>query len=150
MNRCAHCGGQVVAGPQGVERPIGDRQFVGTIDGWSCPSCGERYYASEGLGVFEETIASWLADHGVTSHEELKFMRKAAGIKAADLAAWLGVTPETVSHWETGKHPTNIVTRATIASIVLETLRGESATRERLEAQGKPDAAKTVRLARIA
>ena len=115
-----------------------------------CSACGERYYDGEDLGAFEQSAAKWIAEHGVRTPEELKFMRKAAGIGAADLAAWLDVTPETVSHWETGKHAPDVVTRSTIASIVLDTLRGESSTRDRLQVQGKPEGTRKVRLNRDA
>jgi putative zinc finger/helix-turn-helix YgiT family protein len=146
MNRCTECGGNVVAGPQQVEHRIGERLFVGPVAGWSCPTCGEVYYAAADLEANESAIASWLAHHGISSTAELKFMRKVAGIKAVDLAALFGVTPETVSHWETGKHAPDRVTRATIASLVLDALRGESATRGLLKAQEEPSKAKTVRL----
>lgn len=151
MNRCTNCDSQsVVAGPQLVTHEVGERTFEGTVQGWSCKGCGERYYLGEELGLFEESAAKWLAEHGVRSPEELKFMRKAAGIRAADLAIWLDVTPETVSHWETGKHPPDVVTRATIAAIVLDALRGESATRDRLRVQGQPEKTTKVRLGRDA
>jgi DNA-binding XRE family transcriptional regulator len=116
------------------------------------PLCGGthelRIQGHDGLdlGAFEE----WLAEHGVRTPQELKFMRKAAGIRAADLASWLAVTPETISHWETGKHAPDVVTRSTIASIVLDTLRGESSTRDRLHAQGHPEGTRNVRLGRDA
>lgn len=77
-------------------------------------------------------------------------MRKAVGIRAADLAIWLDVSPETISHWENGKHTPDVVTRSTIASIVLDTLRGASATLDRLRAQGKPEGTRRVRLGRHA
>lgn len=34
---------------------------------------------------------------------DIKFLRKAIGLKAVDLAGFLEVTPETLSRWETGK-----------------------------------------------
>ena len=77
-------------------------------------------------------------------------MRKAVGIRAADLATWLDVSPETISHWETGKHAPDVVTRSTIASIVLDTFRGETATLDRLRVQGKPEGTRKVRLGRDA
>lgn len=36
---------------------------------------------------------------------ELRFLRKVCAFRAVDLAALLGVTPEHVSRWETGKSP---------------------------------------------
>jgi len=151
MNRCTNCGSQdLLAGRQPITHEVGDRTFEGVVQGWSCSACDERYYDGEDLGAFEQSAAKWIAEHGVRTPEELKFMRKAAGIRAADLAVWLDVTPETVSHWETGKHAPDVVTRSTIASIVLDTLRGESSTRDRLQVQGKPEATRKVRLNRDA
>ena len=39
--------------------------------------------------------------------EEIKFLRKAIGLKAVDLASFLDVVPETLSHWENGR---NVIT----------------------------------------
>jgi putative zinc finger/helix-turn-helix YgiT family protein len=151
MNRCTNCGAEkLTAGEQPVTRDVGERTFEGFVQGWSCAACGERYYDAADLGSFEEAAAKWLAEHGVRTPEELKFMRKAVGIRAADLATWLDVSPETISHWETGKHAPDVVTRSTIAAIVLDTLRGESATLDRLRAQGKPEGTRKVRLGRDA
>jgi DNA-binding XRE family transcriptional regulator len=147
MKGCTECGERgLVAGPQPVTRVVGERTFQGVVQGWACPACKEVDYDGPGLGTFEEQAATWLAEHGVRSHAELKFMRKAAGIRASDLAAWLSVTPETVSHWETGKHTPDVITRGVIASIVLDALRGQTVTRDRLKAQRNPESATTVRL----
>lgn len=146
MNRCTSCGGKVVAGPQKIERSIGERIFVSTVDGWSCPDCGEAYYPGDSVEAAERVLATWLATHGISTPGEIKFMRKAAGIKAADLAALLGVSAETVSHWETGKHKADAVTRATIARLVLDALRGEDETRGLLKAQEQPDTTQRVSL----
>jgi putative zinc finger/helix-turn-helix YgiT family protein len=151
MNRCTNCGAQkLVSGQQPITREVGDRTFEGLVQGWACAACGELHYDGVDLGAFEEAAARWLAEHGIRSPEELKFMRKAVGIRAVDLAAWLSVTPETISHWETGKHAPDVVTRSTIASIVLDTLSGESATRDRLQVQGTPEKTRKVRLNRDA
>src|SRR5262249_34268170 len=39
------------------------------------------------------------------SGEEIRFLRKALGMKAVDLAKFLDVTPETFSRWENGAIP---------------------------------------------
>jgi putative zinc finger/helix-turn-helix YgiT family protein len=150
MNRCTNCKMELVEERQPVTREVGDRTFEGLVKGWRCSSCGDCYHDGPDLGAFEEAAAKWLAEHGVRTPQELKFMRKAAGIRAADLANWLDVTPETISHWETGKHAPDVVTRSTIASIVIDTLRGESSTRDRLHAQGHPEGTRNVRLGRDA
>jgi putative zinc finger/helix-turn-helix YgiT family protein len=147
MDRCTNCGKTgLTAGEQAITLDVGDRTFDGLIAGWHCPACGERFYAGTDMEAFEHLAAKWLAEHGVRTHEELRFMRKAVGIRAADLAAWLGVTPETVSHWETGKHGPDVPVRGAIAAIVLDTLRRETTTRDRLRVQEKPDDVRKVRL----
>jgi DNA-binding transcriptional regulator YiaG len=147
MNHCTGCESDSLApGEQLLNLEVGERSFEGLVRGWSCAGCGERYYEGKDL----QEAARWLAEHGVRTPAELKFMRKAAGIRAVDLAAWLGVTPETISHWETGKHTPDVVTRMTIAALVVDALNGTSLTRDRLEIQGKPEATRRVRLARDA
>jgi DNA-binding transcriptional regulator YiaG len=149
MKGCAECGQRaLVAGPQSVRLQVGERTFQDVIQGWACPSCKEVFYDGSGLGAFEEQAAAWLAEHGVRSPAELKFMRKAAGIRARDLATWLDVSAETVSHWETGKHTPDVITRSMIASIVLDAISGATTTRDRLQAQGNPEKTTTVRLNR--
>jgi putative zinc finger/helix-turn-helix YgiT family protein len=147
MNRCTNCGKESLkAGPQAVTIDSGERIFEGEADGWCCDACGEVFYDGPALESFERMAAEWIAQHGVSSYAELKFIRKAAGIRAADLAEWLGVTPETVSHWETGRHPPDVASRATIAAIVLDALQGRTTMRDRLLAQKKPDTLRKVRL----
>lgn len=147
MKGCTEYGERgLVAGPQPVTRAVGERTFQGMVQGWACPACKEVFYDGPGLGAFEEQAAVWLAEHGVRSPAELKFMRKAAGIRASDLASWLDVSAETVSHWETGKHTPDVITRSVIASIVLDAISGATTTRDRLQSQKNPDKTTTVRL----
>lgn len=151
MDRCTECGERgLEAGEQPFTREVGERVFEGVVKGWRCRVCGEIFYEGSALERFEQLAAAWLAEHGVRTPEELKFMRKAVGIRAADLAALLDVTPETVSHWETGKHAAELAVRSEIAAIVLETLRRPTTAVERLRAQGKPAPAGKVRLTEAA
>lgn len=151
MDRCTNCGKtSLAAGEQPITLDVGERSFDGLVAGWHCRSCGERSYDGQDLEAFEQLAAAWLAEHGVRTPEELKFMRKAVGIRAADLASLLGVTPETVSHWETGKHAADLAVRSEIAAIVLETLSRPTNARSRLQAQGHPDTTRKVRLGRAA
>jgi putative zinc finger/helix-turn-helix YgiT family protein len=151
MKRCTECDSdRLSAGEQPISLEVGERSFEGTVHGWHCEACGERYYPGAELEQFEQLAARWLAEHGVRTYAELRFMRKAAGIRAADLAAWIGVTPETVSHWETGKTAPDVASRAAIASIVLDLLDRRTTMRDRLAAHAKPDSKRKVRLVRAA
>lgn len=68
-----------------------------------CESCGDRYFAAEALERFELATASALASMGRRTGSALRFMRKALGFRAKDLAELLDVAPETFSRWETGE-----------------------------------------------
>jgi transcriptional regulator with XRE-family HTH domain len=61
-------------------------------------------------------------------------VRKVAGLRASELAELLGVSAETVSHWETGKHPSDLATREVVAELALDTIGGRTDTRDRLRA----------------
>jgi transcriptional regulator with XRE-family HTH domain len=44
-----------------------------------------------------------ISDELKLSGQDIRFLRRAIGVKAVDLAGFLDVTPETVSRWENGK-----------------------------------------------
>ena len=73
-------------------------------------------------------------------------MCKVTGLRALNLGRLLGVSEETVSHWETGKHAVDIATRSAVASLVSDALRGTNATREQLRALRTPARSKKIRL----
>jgi DNA-binding XRE family transcriptional regulator len=59
-------------------------------------------------------------------------MVKALGLRAADLARLLDVTPETISHWETDKARPSRAAFVAIGALVQETIDGRTTTRDRL------------------
>jgi DNA-binding transcriptional regulator YiaG len=116
------------------------------VPAWIC-QCGEAYYSSDDVERFEQQSAQWIAMHGFASGKEIGFIRRAVGIRAVDLARLLGVSAETVSHWETGKYPADRATRFAIAGLVLEKLKVETISIEQLLLSlDKPDATKRVKL----
>lgn len=135
MDRCVMCGGTELRDvAEAVEVTIGPRSFVGAVPAVACPKCGETFTDGPGLVALEREAARWLAAHGFATGPELRFMRKAAGLRAVDLAELLDVAPETVSHWETGKHAPDRSTLATVAALALDALDGATTTRDRLRA----------------
>jgi len=60
------------------------------------------------------------------SGKELKFLRKAIGVKAVDLAKFLDVTPETLSRWENGKEPISTNPERVIRMRVYNALHGKA------------------------
>jgi putative zinc finger/helix-turn-helix YgiT family protein len=97
-----------------------------------CPRC-ETVLVDEAVRTRSHLAASSeLADLGVHTGDSLRHMRKALGLRAADLARLLDVRPETISHWETGKAPPNRAAFAALAAMVEDALDGRTTTRDRL------------------
>ncbi len=143
MNRCTTCGSQAIRASEVVESTVvGSLDFDGSVQGWVCEACGETYVDGLELQRFEGLVAHWLADRGEMSSEAFRFMRKSLGMPAVDLAGLLGVTPETLSHWETGKHELPRHAAALLATIVIEHAEGRQDTIERMRNLGLPEIAK--------
>jgi DNA-binding transcriptional regulator YiaG len=77
-------------------------------------------------------VACALADAGVHTGEALRCMRKALGLRGCDLARLLDVTPETISHWETGKARPNRAAFAALGAMIADAMAGRTTTRDRL------------------
>jgi DNA-binding transcriptional regulator YiaG len=64
---------------------------------------GTPVLSAEQLGAYEVRAAiTVLSEVELVGGDELRFARKAMGLKQTDLAQHIGVTAETVSRWETG------------------------------------------------
>ena len=72
---------------------------------------------------------------------DLRYARKALGMRAAELAAALDVTPETVSRWETDARPIPQTTRLAVVALLM--LRDAALTEHR-EGQARSDAGGTI------
>src|ERR1700690_577251 len=133
MKRCTKCGkSPLIAGRLIYTIGVGKRTFESRIKGWVCVSCGENLFDGKAIEKFERDIAKWFIEQGYEYAAELRFLRKVAGVRAPGLGKLLGVSEETVSHWETGKHSVDVATRNAVASLVLDELRGTNTTREQL------------------
>lgn len=99
-----------------------------------CAGCGELALEAATVARAHLAIGCELADRGVASGDALRHMRKALGLRAAELAELLGVTPETVSHWETGKVQPSRAAFVAVAALVEDALVGRTTTRARLAA----------------
>jgi putative zinc finger/helix-turn-helix YgiT family protein len=105
-----------------------------------CVGCGEVSMDAATLARVNLAIGRELADLGVHTGDALRHMRRALGLRASDLARLLGVTPETISHWETGKALASRAAFVAVAAMVEEALDGRTPTRDRLAvlADGRP------------
>lgn len=138
MKRCVQCKGLLERVERDERLDVAGRTFIARLPAYSCSSCGEVLVSGALLARFELAAASALAQEGPIHGESFRFLRKALGMRAMDLAALLGVTPETVSRWESGKHELDRSTWATVGALVLDHLDQRNTTQERLRALLRP------------
>jgi putative zinc finger/helix-turn-helix YgiT family protein len=68
-----------------------------------CPSCGEYEVAIPSIeGLHRALALAVVRKRARLTAQEIRFLRKSLGWSGADFAARMGVTPESVSRWETG------------------------------------------------
>jgi len=84
---------------------VGDRVFTASLAPRPCPTCGRALVPWNGIHRADSLVAEHLAREGPISGDSFRFIRKAAGLTAVEIAALLDVTPEAISKWENGKNP---------------------------------------------
>jgi hypothetical protein len=114
-------------------RVIDGRTFTGDLPATECRACGEVLISGPGMLAFGDAISLELARSGEIGPEGFRWLRKAAHLKATELAALFDVTPMQVSRWETGKKPLERRAVAWVCALVLEKLEGKPAGREVLD-----------------
>lgn len=83
----------------GLERAILHGVKVGR-----CPNCGAETLSIPRIAQLHRVLAAALASKpGRLAPDEARFLRKYLGLSTTDLAAYMGVAPETVSRWESPK-----------------------------------------------
>jgi len=97
-----------------------------------CSSCGERYYQAKDLIAAEDAVTRELVARGIRDSGVLKYLRKAVGLKATDLADLLGVTAETISRWENGHNEADLAVWAALDLLVDDHYAGRTTTLDRL------------------
>ncbi len=117
-----------------LTRKIGGVSFKAEVPVDRCSICDEWYVSHEDGHRFDVAVARGLSEHGIATPDAFKFMRKATGLRAVDLAELIGVTPETVSRWETGKVPVERRALALLQALVADHAEGTTATLDRLRA----------------
>lgn len=97
--------------------------------GQRCESCGEKLFTGLEVDRQFDEVARAVARRGIRTAEEFKFVRKATGYRAADVAELLDVRPETISRWERGEAD---IPRAALY-VVTQLLLSPEPTRKALE-----------------
>lgn len=141
MERCIQCESAVEIVFEEHRVEVVRHTFVIPIPVSVCESCGRHTAPLEAVERAELHAAAWLAKRGVREREVFRFMRKALGMRAIDLAKLLDVTPETVSRWERGALPVEQRAFALLGTLVCERAEGRDDTFERLRALVEPPTA---------
>ncbi len=135
--RCRQCGhGELRDGTEtlSLKLPSSAVTASAAVPALRCASCGDVQIDSALARRFQLAACCELADAGLSSGEALRHMRKALGLRAAELARLLDVTPETISHWETGKASLNRAAFVAVCAMIQDALDGRTTTRDRLAA----------------
>ena len=136
MESCPSCKvvGKMRRDTAELKRELGGVTFKAKVAVERCGACKEWFVAFEEGRRFELAVALAVVEHGLSSADAFKFMRKTTELRGADLAGLLAVTPETVSRWETGKVPVERRALALLQALVAEQARGSTVTLDRLKA----------------
>jgi putative zinc finger/helix-turn-helix YgiT family protein len=125
--KCVTCGHlEMTPGMVDEAVPVGELIFSLRVPALVCPKCGENYLTADTMGQVDRLVAGALARDGVATSQAFRFMRKAIGLRAVELAELFAVTPETVSRWETGERAPAGEAVKLLALLVVEHLAGRS------------------------
>lgn len=125
--KCVTCGeNSMRRGDVSLTREVGEHLFSTTVSGLVCAACGETITDLEDGERFDLAVAEILAEASPTG-DSFRFLRKVAGLRARDLARMLGITADTVSRWENGKHAIDRAAFFVLGKIVHERRAGSTA-----------------------
>jgi putative zinc finger/helix-turn-helix YgiT family protein len=154
MRKCPVCDkGRLTTRDVESRARVGRHTFTAAVPALVCAACGETLVTFAHAKELELAIAARLSEIGAANGAAFKYMRKALGLRAADLAGLLDVTPETVSRWETDRVPLDRRALASMAALVRDARTGSTATLDHLRTLAHPPRAPReikVRLAAMA
>lgn len=137
--KCADCGGTKFKDVRHqVEQRVAGVRFSVDTRARKCGQCGELYFTCAALEDAELGMAAELARRGVRNGESFRFMRKALGMRAADIAELLDVSADTVSRWERGAAVVDHSAFAVLGALAAERREGRADMLERLKAVRDP------------
>lgn len=106
--KCPQCRHEMVRSTENhryVESGLANVVLVG-VEVRRCKNCGETVVSIPRVEDLHCTIAMTLIrDRGRLVPAEIRFLRKWLGWSGVDFANHMGVTPETVSRWESAENP---------------------------------------------
>lgn len=107
---------------------VGGVLFIADLPIVSSASGEYEGWLDETVAAHDIAIALWLIEHGACSGDALRWIRKAIGMKANELAQNLGVTAETVSRWENAHMDVDPTAWVLLGAMVRDQAAGETRT----------------------
>ncbi len=146
--KCIECGSAMKAAKVPHKIVVAMKTYSGQVAAMVC-SKGHELIDGKDLGRFEVSVAAAVANSGQVNGETFRFMRKAIGLSAVELAPLLDTTPETISRWENGKMTVDRPSWVTLGGLAVERDEERDELFDRLTrlAAGKVSPAKTVKIA---
>lgn len=124
---CPSCGkGELHKGQADLGREVGAHVFSAKVSALVCDACGDSITDLADGERFDLAIADMLAEAAPTG-DSFRFLRKVAGLRARDVARMLGLTGDTISRWENGKHAIDRSAFFILGQIVRERRQGSTA-----------------------
>ncbi len=117
---------------------VGGHAFSAELPALRCEHCDLVSFDGPALEGFELRVAVELARAGESTGAAMRFMRKTVGLRAAEFAGLVDVTPETVSRWENDKQSLDHRAMAVLASVVLDRFERRSTMLDTLRALQHP------------
>ncbi len=107
---------------------VGSVRVAGHVPALRCSQCAEITIAQSDLVAFELRAVAEVLSRGWVGAGPFRAARKVLGFTGSELAALLGVTPETLSRWENGQRDVDRLAWSVVASLVEERRAGVTTT----------------------
>lgn len=147
MERCPQCGGAITPAKKHQTEIVDGTTFIVKLPAFACRECRGVFMEGHALERVDLEIACVLATRASASGAGFRFLRKALGMRAHDLAELLNVTAETISRWENDQRAVDGNAWIVVGSIVLEKANRPPTTLKRALGLIKgPSLGKTVRI----
>ena len=125
--KCVSCGeNSMRKGEITLTREVGEHVFSATVTGLICGACGETIADVEAGERFDLAVAEILSE-ALPTADSFRFLRRVIGLRARDLARMLGITGDTISRWENGKHAIDRAAFFVLGKVVREKQSGSTA-----------------------